>query len=95
MANGPGVWQEPTEEVFLRPGATVKMNLQLRDEGEAEIEAPVMSPLHGVIVDSKDRPVGGANIKPPLYARNEIGQGQSVRVLQFLFRCAIGNAAAR
>jgi hypothetical protein len=63
MASGPHVWQEPTDDVLLRPGASVEVNLQLRGEGGAEIEAPVMSPLHGIIVDSEDRPVSDATIR--------------------------------
>ena len=62
MASGLNMWQDPTKDIFLRPGATVEMNLITRGEDEGEIEAPVLSPLHGLIVDSQNRPVWGATI---------------------------------
>jgi len=61
MANGPGIWQEPTKDILLRPGATVEVNLWMESK-VSENEPPILSPLHGVIVDTEDRPVWGAVI---------------------------------
>lgn len=63
MATAPGLWQEPTKDIVLRPDATVQVNLWMQLGGaEPELSAPIMSPLHGIIVDSANQPVWGATI---------------------------------
>lgn len=64
LATGPGIWREPTEGVVLRSSVTVEVNLSMRSQG-SELPAPVLSPLHGVVVNAENRPVEGAVVTEP------------------------------